>query len=252
MGKYDGVLICSDFDGTLAWQTKVGRDNAEAIRFFQENGGKFTIVSGRYPKSVIEFCGEAVRPNAYICGMNGVCIAEPVTGIPVYESFLDSFAYAFCRKVVSAFPQIRTLCLHTDRGEICINAENGVPGSAPESDFSGIYKCLFIVDEADSDQVSTGIAAMTDGLYTPSRSWINGIEFQRLGEDKGSALMYLKSRLNADVTYGVGDYENDIPLIEAADVGCAVGNAVGLLRAAADRVLPDCRDGAIAELIYSI
>ena len=47
----------------------------------------------------------------------------------------------------------------------------------------------------------------------------------------------------------VGDYENDIPMIKAADIGYAVGNAVPPLKAVADRVTVDCRDHALAHII---
>ena len=49
MGKFDGILLCSDFDMTLAQNEIISPENAAAIRYFTENGGKFTIVSGRHP-----------------------------------------------------------------------------------------------------------------------------------------------------------------------------------------------------------
>ena len=50
MGKYEGYLIATDFDGTFAGPGAViSRENSLAIRRFQAGGGLFTIASGRIP-----------------------------------------------------------------------------------------------------------------------------------------------------------------------------------------------------------
>ena len=38
MGKFDGILIATDLDGTLVSEGKVSRENADAIRYFQSEG----------------------------------------------------------------------------------------------------------------------------------------------------------------------------------------------------------------------
>ena len=49
MGRYDGYLILADYDGTLADRSgRVSPENVEAIRAFQQQGGFFTIASGRF------------------------------------------------------------------------------------------------------------------------------------------------------------------------------------------------------------
>ena len=44
--RYDGILFCTDYDGTLFYDG-VHPDNLEAIREFMENGGRFTLATGR-------------------------------------------------------------------------------------------------------------------------------------------------------------------------------------------------------------
>ena len=40
MGKFDGVLICTDLDGTLFREDKtVSRENLDAIEYFKSEGG---------------------------------------------------------------------------------------------------------------------------------------------------------------------------------------------------------------------
>ena len=38
MGKFDGILICSDWDGTLFTGECVPEDSVRAIKYFQDNG----------------------------------------------------------------------------------------------------------------------------------------------------------------------------------------------------------------------
>ncbi|MBQ3226919.1 MAG: HAD hydrolase family protein, partial [Clostridia bacterium] len=50
MGKFDGVLICTDLDGTLLKKDKtISEENLKAIEYFKREGGFFTIVTGRMP-----------------------------------------------------------------------------------------------------------------------------------------------------------------------------------------------------------
>ncbi|MBQ1272136.1 MAG: HAD hydrolase family protein, partial [Clostridia bacterium] len=47
MGRFDGILICSDVDGTLAEGKNIPEKNLEALRYFQSEGGLFTLATGR-------------------------------------------------------------------------------------------------------------------------------------------------------------------------------------------------------------
>ena len=48
MGKFDGLLLASDFDDTLySWELRIPERNLEAIRYFIRQGGYFTVSTGR-------------------------------------------------------------------------------------------------------------------------------------------------------------------------------------------------------------
>lgn len=47
----------------------------------------------------------------------------------------------------------------------------------------------------------------------------------------------------------VGDYENDFTMLEAADIGCAVQNAVEALKDRADRVICSNDEHAIRYIV---
>lgn len=75
MGKFDGLLLCTDFDMTLAEKAVISPENIAAIRYFQENGGRFTVVSGRNPYFLTEHLGD-LRVNAPLVGYNGALILD--------------------------------------------------------------------------------------------------------------------------------------------------------------------------------
>ena len=83
MGKFDGWLICSDFDGTIYVDHALSDENCAAVRYFQENGGKFTFASGRFVSMFDGFC-DKILPGAPIAGLNGAVIAEPCGGRVLY------------------------------------------------------------------------------------------------------------------------------------------------------------------------
>ena len=70
---------------------------------------------------------------------------------------------------------------------------------------------------------------------------------------KGQAIKFIKSYLgNIHTSIGIGDYENDVKLMEGADIGVAAGNAIKEVKEAADFVVKDCKDYAIKDLIEII
>ena len=47
MGRYDGILIVSDWDNTISYGSSVPEKTRDAIRAYQKEGGKITVCSGR-------------------------------------------------------------------------------------------------------------------------------------------------------------------------------------------------------------
>jgi hydroxymethylpyrimidine pyrophosphatase-like HAD family hydrolase len=85
-------------------------------------------------------------------------------------------------------------------------------------------------------------------------SWANGLEIQSIDSGKGVAVAYMKNHMDIPIhtTVGIGDYENDISLLECADIGYAVGNALDIVKQVADRVTVSNRENAIAAVIKEL
>ena len=114
------------------------------------------------------------------------------------------------------------------------------------------YKVLFALEE---DKM--------DGLigFVESRGF-EGVDFVRsapfyyemlpLDISKGSALKEMKKACGMDdyTVIAVGDYNNDIEMLEAADIGICPSNATEETKASADIVLDvSCEEDAIAKVV---
>ena len=77
------------------------------------------------------------------------------------------------------------------------------------------------------------------------------VEASPYGDNKGEALKFLADyyKIPIEKTVAAGDNLNDLSMIRAAGVGCAVGNADILVKQAADFVSVSNNEGAIAQII---
>ena len=76
MGKFEGVLICTDCDGTLTDANgELSEANARAIKYFQEEGGKFTLATGRFPDHLNKY-SDKLKVNAPVISLNGVLLYD--------------------------------------------------------------------------------------------------------------------------------------------------------------------------------
>lgn len=252
MGKYDGILLCSDFDGTLAVHGEVSEENAAAIRYFEENGGLFTMVSGRSAKHFKRFEG-IFKPNTYICGYNGALISDVDEKEIIYQSFvrdeLKEKHVRICREV----KDMEYFVLVYSDGEFAMKMAEMDYDALAEALKRDIYKIVYRVSSSVSDAVKAHIEEIIgDSPYMVTRSGMQLIELQNAEACKGSAARRLADALGARKLVCVGDFENDITMVEAADVGYAVDNACESLKAVADRMTVNVKDHAIAAVIEEI
>ena len=76
MGKFDGILLCTDLDDTLLTTDKrVSDENSKAIEYFKSEGGLFTFATGRVPQGA-KLMLNYVHPNAPMVCFNGAAIYE--------------------------------------------------------------------------------------------------------------------------------------------------------------------------------
>ena len=265
MGKYSGVILFSDFDGTFFYgKTKTAsKENTDAVRYFQENGGRFTLATGRYPDILHRYADKVngVKANAPIIAGNGCLVYDYETGRELFSACVT--------------PELTPTLIEISKSCDVFNSVDFFPRSPWESinlkreDYDGIkavmeqspHKMYFHVnlDRCDheaalkkSDEAKAIISSFVDERYEIVRASIGGIEILPRGISKGTHVRSIAARLGCDTVVCVGDYENDTAMIKEADIGYAMGNAHPSLFEVADRIAPRCEDHAIAKIIYEL
>ena len=247
MGRFDGYLLCSDFDGTLAGAGGlVSARNLEAIEYYKSEGGLFTLASGRNPRFLKTYC-DITHPNAPVISLNGGIIAdarscETLDFITFPESPLSMLEDLACR-----FPQLHTIHAWRPNGDIVIwQRQSGLsPFEAPGGKEAVFSHALTIQDASVMPAVLSDAKHKYAGRYRFESSWPEGIEITPVFGGKGAALQRLRALIGPSVrvTVGMGDYENDISLLKQADIGIAVSNALNEVKKAADIVtVSNCED----------
>ena len=83
-----------------------------------------------------------------------------------------------------------------------------------------------------------------------ANSWNTGLEFNSLDGTKGSAIKFIKDFLpHIHTCVAIGDYENDIPMLKAADIAVCVGDGSKEVKEKADLIVANAKEGAVADLI---
>lgn len=256
--KYRGYLICSDMDRTLkSSDGSISTENLEAIRMFQENGGRFTVVTGRNAAHIAEYADQFV-PNAPICALNGAYIYDAQQQRVLYHGKLTMREETLRRildlltefegglkwfRVISDMDLIDYYSLDevwANRATVCNGRWSKVltVWADPETTWTAEQKLI----QSELNEV-----------FAFARSWEVGLEFNALSDCKGAAALRLKEMLpDVQKVVCIGDYENDLSMIRDADLGVAVSNAIPEVLAVADRITVSNNESALAALIESL
>ena len=107
-------------------------------------------------------------------------------------------------------------------------------------------------DPAPLEDFRTWIASWAEGKIDTFFSSNEYCEIVNKGLNKGNALRQLAELIGVDIedTIAAGDAANDISMIEAAGIGCAMSNATDDVKKVADYVTEnDNNNSGVAEII---
>ncbi len=248
--KFYGCLLCTDMDGTLLTDDKrVSRENASAIKYFQENGGLFTVSTGRV-HTFLENYENDFKVNTHIIQLNGTSIYDGENKRIVFEKFLD-------KKLLD---NMYNDVMHRYGRDIemshigTTHAFYEYTGNAYDYG-ENIMKIVFhAYNELKCYEIKSYLEATYCGHFNFNRSWNVGLEAIPKNCGKGVCVDVLKNLLGerARITVCVGDYENDITMIETADIGYAVKNASESVKRVSDRITVSNNESAIAAIINDL
>ena len=266
MGKFDGILLCSDLDGTLLRNDKtISKENKAAIAYFQKEGGKFTFITGRMPYTVGEIYHEAAPNCAFGC-INGGGVYDWQKQEYLWKVTLPASALTLVAYVDEKLPSVGIQANLFDKLYFC--KENDTMARFREITGAPNVTChyqeitepiaKFVFGEKD-EKVLEQMAELLHNHplqdnFTFIRSEKTLYEILPKGISKANALTQIaqSSGISMEKTIAVGDYNNDIGMLCAAKVGVAVANARPEVKAAADAVTVSNEEHAIAKIIEDL
>ena len=273
MALFSDVLLTVDYDRTLtAPDSTIPERNLEAIRYFIENGGAFTVNTGRSVPMTKVF-RDMVPVNAPLLLYNGSAAYDLSTGKLDFCHAIRLDMWETIRKCQELFPDLtvevqavdahyrfsenpawdafsaRQNCAHgfaqpgDDLGEFLKFTLYGHIRTPILSDmFTGSPEEIERIDEAE-----TILKSVFGEHCEVFRAAPRIIDVHAKGVSKIRSARELQGRLGRKILVCVGDAHNDLPMLEGADFAFVPADAA--LRDQFPNVCP-CAEGAVADVIY--
>ena len=273
MGRFDGVLLTSDFDNTLIYTEEsllrgepippLPERNRQALDYFLAEGGRFTVATGR-ALAAFEKYAPLVPMNAPAVICNGAVLYDFARGEYLENILLDDQARRRGQIILDRFPQAAAEAYHIDNVIHAVHpnaitrqhehitgvAVTEVP-SLPEVPLP-LGKLLFEEEHEKLEEVRGFLEAQGwSGDYEIIYSGRTLLEVTARGANKGGMIRRLADRLgiSMDHVYCVGDETNDISMLTAAARGFAPDNCVDAVRACGATIVSHAEHDALADVV---
>ena len=274
MGIFSDILLTVDFDRTLtAPDSSIPERNLEAIRYFMENGGIFTVNTGRSVPMTKKF-RDVVPVNAPLLLYNGSAAYDLTTKTLDFCHAIQLDMGETIRKCQELFPdmtvEVQAVDAHYRFSEnpawdaFSDNNDCARGAASPDDDLGtflkfSLYGEIRDVTVADlyngspeeiarMDEVEQTLKDVFGESCEVFRAATRIIDVHAKGVSKIRSARELQQRLGRKILVCVGDAHNDIPMLEGADYAFVPSDAA--LRDRFPKVCK-CGDGAVADVIYN-
>lgn len=264
----EGLLMVSDMDGTLLDDDKkISQENLKAIRWFMEQGGTFSIASGRSASSVWHYLDEIGLTAPIIC-CNGGGIYDYASQKFLWNAPVDAQVSAdIIEDVHRLFPHVGVEVYTCQK--IYIPYENWYTQHHMEIEhleFAKDYdlqdtpwlKAIFMESPEKVALVEQFLEEQGYAKKNPNIRFVYSepCYYEMMAKDctKGHALTALGQMLHIpkENIIAVGDNYNDEEMIRLAGCSFSMGNGVPLIQEIAQHVVADNNHSGVAEAIYRI
>ena len=259
-------LCAIDLDDTLLGPDhQISERNFRAVQAIRELGVTVVVASGRMHEAALPYVKQLALDTPII-SYNGAMVKHPLTEevwlqekIPAKiaatliaycaENSLQLNFYLKDRLYSAAYTP--WLKLYHERTQAPMEV---LPDFATRLQGKEPIKLIIV----DSPEVTEGLLPYFQNLFGDqlyvTKSNIEYLEFMPPMANKGKALEQVAQHfgVTAAQTIAFGDSWNDLPMIEWAGLGVAVGNAKPALIAAADRVAPRSDEDGVAVVLEEI
>ena len=271
MALFSDILLTVDHDRTLTGpDSKIPERNLEAIRYFTENGGAFTLNTGRSTTTMRDLF-DIIPANAPFLLYNGSATWEK--GVLTPLKTIDADLWEVLDTVRAVFPEMNWEIQGVDnhylidpRAEFVAMYDKMHWGWAPAergADYGPFIKFAAYgpvrrvaladmfdctpEDEARFREMEAFILGRWGDKMDVFRASPRILDIQAKGVSKGVAARTLQKQLGKKILICVGDALNDISMLDAADYAFCPADGV-----VADRYenVCNCGAGAVADVIY--
>lgn len=259
-------LICIDIDGTLLNDAKeVLPAVKEAVKRQYEKGRKIALVSGRMPCAVtlvekqLEMdCIKVCNAGTFII-VDGLCVKEEILSTHTMKQLYTDIA----RKHHVPLWVYQGYKWYVTETDSFVERETDIINYQPEAvnpfelaevwDRDGIKpnKFLIAAEEKKTDEIQAELEGWKNRTFNVARSSGNYLEIFSKSVDKGKAVAALCDiiKISTENVVAIGDHELDIPMIETAGIGIAMGNAIQGLKEKADFVTLTNNEAGVAHAL---
>jgi HAD superfamily hydrolase (TIGR01484 family) len=273
MPDFSDILLTVDFDRTLtAPDSSIPQRNLEAIRWFMENGGVFTVNTGRSVPMTKKF-RDIVPVNAPLLLYNGSAAYDLSTKTLDFCHEIQLDMWETVNQCMKLFPdmtvEVQAVDAHYRFAEnpawdAFSDHNQCARGFALPGDDLGTFLKFSLYGEirdvtvadlyngspeeiARMDEVEQMLKDTFGEYCEVFRAATRIIDVHAKGVSKNRSARELQQRLGRKILVCVGDAHNDIPMLEGADYAFVPSDA-----ALADRFpnVCKCADGAVADVIY--
>jgi len=264
LGKFDGVLLVSDYDDTLyGTDSSVSEENRTAIRHFIAEGGTFSIATGRaHTTFAPQMDREHLTLNAPVILSNGSAVYDFVSEKMLRQTFLPTQAAAHLEQLARTFPALGFEAYHGE--DIYVHNPNavtwahlrrtGVGGvSCPIAEMPLPWTKVILQQEYEllleiRDYLKERWADRYEIIFSNRRL----LELAAKGSTKGGAVLWLAGRLGIDRRhiYCAGDNQNDIPMLAVSAVPFAPSNCAKEVKDWGATLVGSCDEHCVAQIIH--
>ena len=271
MALFSDILLTVDFDRTMTDKNgQIPQRNLEAIQYFMDNGGAFTINTGRSLPQSQELLKNVPMNAPFLCYNGGLALQN---GEVLFQYVIDLPLEETLQAVCKAFPDMN-VDLHgvsahygfqpTGCWEAYYAARKHAYYHAGEGADYGPFLKFNVYGELRDDTFYQVFSGTTEEItrMDEAEKWIREhfgdkiivfrsgarvLNIHAAGVSKIRGARDLQKRLGRKILVCVGDEDNDLPMLEGADYAFAPSDS--LMAQQFPNVCP-CGEGAVADVIY--
>lgn len=272
MGIFSDILLTVDYDRTLtAPDSTIPERNIEAIRYFIDNGGAFTVNTGRSMPMALAFA-DKVPVNAPLLLYNGSAAYDTAKKELCFMHEIKMDLWKTIEQMLELFPDLVVEVQALDKHYIfkpnpaweAFSANNCPYAIAQWGQDLGPFLKFSLYGEirdisvdhlfhgtpeeiARMDEAQELVQKTYNDKVIAFRAGPRIIDIHAKGVSKARSAKELQQQLGRKILVCVGDGENDVNMLQAADYGYSPADGV-----AANRFenVCACAEGAVADVIY--